>query len=285
MKRRVNKKKVTLAIIILILAILMITALPVFARYIYNNVRDAYLKSRNFNFSSNLLTTSDKTYSYSNWSGIEDYEINFKLYSYENELSLFKYDGQGLGYTLSCTVEDASKATAHIDFLEGESTNESFIPNNTNIREVKIYLRPTDELNPGDKVTLSVTAKTTVPYKKTISAKFRIQISEKLISAKIEDKPSRIYATLRLINAENKDKNITLTFDPNKVMIDTSDESYINRVDQKTTKISGVDYVNSVTIKLGAEQSKDIKFYKRDISADYTYPGGSTQNMIIDVKE
>lgn len=90
MKVKITKKKV---IICIILFITLIT-LPTFGRYIYNNARDLYLKSKNFSFSSNLLTNTGKSYKYSNWSGIDDYEIDFKLYSYENELSLFTYEGE-----------------------------------------------------------------------------------------------------------------------------------------------------------------------------------------------
>lgn len=55
-KRKINKKKIILVIIIL----LVIIAIPTFGRYVYNNIRDTYLKSMNFSFSSNLLTSMRK---------------------------------------------------------------------------------------------------------------------------------------------------------------------------------------------------------------------------------
>ena len=85
MKAKINIKKLIICIILLISIMIM----PTLSRYVYNNVRDIYLKSQNFSFSSNLLTTMGKTYKYANWSGVNEYELDIDLYSYENEQSLF----------------------------------------------------------------------------------------------------------------------------------------------------------------------------------------------------
>lgn len=282
MRRKLNKKKVALVIIILI----MLITLPIFGRYVYNNVRDAYLRSRNFSFTSNLLATSEKTYKYANWSGSEPYELDLQLYSYENELSLFNYEGSGLEYKLTCTVDDSTKATVHIDDSnENKSEETDYIPNATNIKDIKIYLKPATTLQGGEVINLTITAETTKPYKKTLSAKFQIMVSKQLVSYRIEDEEESIYATLKLINAQNEDNSITLAFNPETVMIDTTDEAYINKVSETTTKISGsdVEHINSVTITLGAGQSEDIKFYKKDKSKNYTYPNDKGEDMIITI--
>ncbi len=281
MKAKLNKKKVVLIIVIIITLI----TLPTFGRYVYNNVRDSYLKSRNFSFSSNILTSTAKTYKYSNWSGVENYEIEFDLYSYENELSLFTYEGVGLQYKITGTVNDSTKASVHINSTGAGNTETSYIPNETNIKPIKIYLKPKSSLAAGDTVTVTVTAETTTPYKKNISAKFEIPISEAALSYKIKDSQHSIYATLEVLNAKSVEKQITLSFDPSKVMIDVSDPAYINRVSQTTTTISDVEYVNSVTIKLEPESSQGIKFYKTNKEDDYTYPGGTMGSMIVTITE
>lgn len=277
MKRKLNKKKIA----IIILFIIMFITIPIFARYIYSNVKDVYLKSRNFSFSSNLLSTTAKTYQYANWSGIEDYELDFKLYSYENELSLFTYEGSGLGYTLTCTVSDPTKATAHIGSVSGASTNSSYIPNATNVKSIKVYLKPIATLTAGETLTLTVSASTEKPYKKTISARFNIKITEEVITYKIEDSYNDVCATLKLLNPETTAKQVKLSFNPQIVMIDTSDEYYINRVTQTTNASSEI---TSVTITLGPEVSKNIKFYKKNKYVDYTYPG-SYASMVVTVTE
>lgn len=284
MKRKLNKKKVIICIIVLITLITM----PTFGRYIYNSARDLYLKSQNFSFSSNLLTTSGRTYRYSNWSGVDNYEFDLQLYSYENELSLFTYDGDGLEYTLTCEVETINEkvvATAHIGSVDGEATDPSYIPNLTNVKDVKIYLVPTEHLKEGDTVKVTVTANTVSPYKKQISATFNIKVGNTNLSYSIQDSSTSIYATLKLINTKSTQNQITLTFDPSLVLIDTTDECYVNRISQTSRTISGVKYVNSVTFNMEAEDVKYIKFYKQSIDANYTYPGGTYGSMVVSVTE
>lgn len=284
MKRKLNKKKVIICIILLITFVTM----PAFGRYIYNSARDLYLKSQNFSFSSNLLTNTGKTYRYSNWSGVDNYELDLQLYSYENELSLFTYDGDGLEYTLTCEVEkidDKVVATAHVGTAGGEATGASYIPNLTNVKDVKIYLKPTENLKEGDTVRVTVTANTVEPYKKQISATFNIKVTGQNISYSIEDSATSIYATLKLINTKSTQNKITLTFDPSLVLIDTTDDCYVNRISQTSRTISGVEYVNSVTFNMEAEDVKYIKFYKKNINADYTYPGGTYGSMVVSITE
>lgn len=284
MKRKLNKKKLIICIIVLITLI----TLPAFGRYVYDGARDLYLKSQNFSFSSNLLTNSGKTYRYSNWSGVDNYELDLQLYSYENELSLFTYEDDGLEYTLTCsvaTIDDKVVATAHIGSATGIATSESYIPNLTNVKDVKIYLKPTENLKEGDTVRVTVTAKTESPYKKEISATFNIKVKGQNVSYSIEDSATSIYATLKLINTKSTQNEITLTFDPSLVLIDTTDDCYVNRISQTSRTISGVKYVNSVTFNMEAEDVKYIKFYKKDINANYTYPGGTYGSMVVSITE
>ena len=295
MKGKLNKKKVIICIILLIALI----TTPVFGRYIYNSARDLYLKSKNFSFSSDLLTATGRTYRYSNWSGVDDYEIDIQLYSYENELSLFTYDGDGLQYNLTCTVDDPTKATAHIGTTGGASTGGSYIPNATNVKDVKIYVKPTENLNDGDIIKLTVTAKTTVPYEKTITATFNIKVSaDQYVTYSIEDDPTSVYATLRLVNTKSETNTITLTYEPSLVLIDVTNENYENRISQTTKNVKetivnedgeevevNVKYINSITFNMEPEDVTNIRFYKRSIEANYTYPGGTYGSMVVTVTE
>lgn len=124
-----------------------------------------------------------------------------------------------------------------------------------------------------------------MPYVKEISADFTIKVTESNVSYSVEDEANRIYAILKLVNTKDTANNITLTFDPNLVVIDTSDDAYKNRTSQGSQTIDGVSYINSITFSLAAEQSKNIKFYKRNQTANYTYPNGTYGSMIINVTE
>ena len=283
MKIKITKKKLIICIILLISLMIM----PTFSRFVYNNARDLYLKSQNFSFSSNLLTNTGKTYRYANWSGVDDYQIDLQLYSYENELSLFNYEGNGLVYNLTCEVEDTTKATAHIGTSAGASTGSSYIPNTTNVKDIKIFLKPTENLKVGDTVKVTVTANTTEPYKKQISATFNVKVTGQNVTYSIEDEETSIYATLKLVNTKTETNTITLSYDPEIVVIDVTHEYYENRDKTKDTyeNIDGVEYINSITFDMEPADVKNIRFYKKDINADYTYPGGTYGSMVVTITE
>lgn len=279
--KKINKKKVFIAIIILII-ITIITS--VFGRYIYNNLREQYLISQRFNFTSNLLTTEKSTYKYSNWSGVEPYELPIELYSYENELSLFTYEGQGLIYTLECKVDDETKATCHIASESGEASVTDYIPNENNKKNISIFIVPETgaSLEIGDKIVVTLEAYTTQPFKKTISAEFEIEVSEQNLSYQVTDEVGSMYSTLKLLNTKSTSTQMTLTFNPEEVTIDESNKKFLNKTNYTTNDSQ---YINSVTFNMEPEEVTEIKFYKKDISKDYTYPGGTYGELIVNITQ
>ena len=43
--------------------------------------------------------------------------------------------------------------------------------------------------------------------------------------------------------------------------------------------------VNSVTFDMEPTDVKHIRFYKKDINANYTYPGGTFGSMVVSITE
>ena len=216
---------------------------------------------------------------------MDNYEIDLQLYSYENELSLFTYEGSGLAYSITCEVEDTTKATAHIGTITGNATEPGYIPNETNIKDIKIYLKPTENLQVGDTVKVNVTASTTEPYEKTIRATFNIKVTGQGVTYSIEDEVASIYATLKLVNTKTETNKVTLSYNPELVVIDVTHEYYENRISQTSTSVDGVECVNSVTFNMEPADVKHIRFYKKDINANYTYPGGNYGSMVVSITE
>lgn len=101
-RRKLNKVKVGITIFLIVLLI----NITVFGRYFYNNIREAYFRSKQFYFTSNLLTLGGQTYTYENWGGLDTYEINVALYSYENKIMKLDYD---LQYSISCEAGSICK--------------------------------------------------------------------------------------------------------------------------------------------------------------------------------
>ena len=77
-RQKINKLKVAIAICIIVAFFMHITGLGVF---MYNSIRDRYLASKNFYFTSDLLTTTNEEYTYENWDGYGLYKIEIDLFN------------------------------------------------------------------------------------------------------------------------------------------------------------------------------------------------------------
>jgi len=273
---KLNKLKVSIVIIFIVL----LTSTIVFGRYIYNNIREAYLTAKQFYFSSDILTVNGSEYQYENWGGEDVYRISFDLYSYNNELSRLDYD---LDYTVSCSTSDTSKIKCTVNSNEDGATNTDTgtIPASTNTSRVVVFVTPLTTLNIGDSVKVTVTASTSVPYQKTISCEFTLIVgTQGQNTYSIEDVTNRDYAILKLTNVNNMETQVTLEFDPNELRIDMNDEVYIKRISEETISISGKQYTKKVVFKIDADTTKYVKFYKVTKSQNYTYPGVQAQSPI-----
>ena len=98
-------------------------------------------------------------------------------------------------------------------------------------------------------------------------------------SYSIEDVSNRNYAIFKITNAQETGTPVTLEFDPDVIRIDLSDEAYANRIaNSESTDSNG--YVKKFTYTMDKESSKNIKFYKVDMSKDYTYPSGNNASIV-----
>ena len=152
---------------------------------------------------------------------------------------------------------------------------------------------------------MEITVKSTSPYKKTISGRFILKVGKSGLYYKIDDESLRTYLNFNITNTkdfylvkeafdnysindridrttyislseENKNKclsaKITLTFDPNNVILDMTNSIYLKKINYTTINIDGYDYINSITFNMDSESSEVVKFYKADTSKNYTYP-------------
>lgn len=290
-RRKLNKLKISIVVILIVLAL----TITVFGRYIYNSIREAYFAAEQFYFSSDILTVNGAKYQYNNWSGLEEYQIQFDLYSYESEWAKLDYD---LDYTITCSTSSSDKIKCSIndntlttdDTEDGIVTDEGTIPGSNssvtpkNSSIVTIKVNPTATIDKDDVVKVYVTASTSEPYQKTISCEFTLNSETGgKISYTIEDVENRDYALLKL-TCPSDGGAVVLQFDPTELRIDSNDEVYINRNTEdgstETTTISGKQYVKKFVFDMPAETTKYVKFYKVDKSQNYTYPSGDATNAI-----
>ncbi len=280
-QKKLNKFKVTVAIFIVVLFLMTITG---FARFVYNSIRDRYLASKAFYFSSDLLTTNTKEYTYKNWDGYGVYEIKFDLYSKNNDLQVLEQD---LGYNLK--VDFPEELNCQIGVGESENivtswavapepdSGESLIVNQTssgvisilsNEEEITIFVKARGgTLTKGSTYNVTVTAYTTDPYRKSISATFKLKISD--VAYEIQDREYREYLLLNVRNIEDNTSRITVQINDSNLRLDMTEEVVRDAKSMVVTSETDMN-VKKITFEIPKESSKTIKFYKGNIDRNYT---------------
>lgn len=289
MKKLLKNKKILLLVITLLLIII-----PTLSRYIYNSINNMIMESQGFYFSSSVLGTDNNEYKINNWDGVNSYYLNIDVNNRKNEYVVANTD---IEYEIS--VECSSNVTCSLSketgIIKKDSEGDSYI----------ISMNPTKEIKEGELVTIKTVATSTSPYKRTLSATYSIGIEKRGFSYEITDNENDKFLILELTNAityyqveeafdkyskgdkisvdtfksldeEQKKKCfsaiVTLSFDPNNILLDMTDTNYKNRLSTETTNISNSQYISGFSFKVNATSSEKIKFYKNDITKNYTYP-------------
>ena len=284
-RKKINKFKVSIVIIIVVLFLMTITG---FGRFVYNTVKDRYLSSKSFYFTSNLLTTTESSIDpYTNWDGNGIYEIDIDLFSQDSALEQYN---ENLYYSVILGYNDSKILCAlnPNDFKEstGGMTTDNYddvgmIPVSTHKDTLKLYIKPVIDPSTGKEKILpvdsnyeiTVRAYTTSPYRKTIGAKFKLNIAD--IAYEISENEFKPDVILNVCNNYDYDSDVTISFREDHVRLDLNDSVYVRNKNRAVTNEDGV--VTSITFTMPAESSKDIRFYKdmkyddRNITIFYNY--------------
>lgn len=297
-----NNLKKTQILLIMAILICIISFIVIFGRYLTNNMNDFFVRSKEFYFYSDKLEEDTAVFQVDNWSGVDDYVITVNMNSRKNNLKAASYD---IGYTISYTCSD--NAICQLSKTEG------IIYSNNNSDYFNLTITPNRQLETGDKVVVEIEAKSTAKYQKTLKGKFTLVVGKEKLSYQITDKPQNPYMELSLTNTlsyyivneafgnysvnnkididtylalteENKAKCssaiVTITFNPEQVLLDITNESYSKAKNIETTTVNGKTYINKFTILIDAISSTDLRFYKVDVSKDYTYPNGNEPSVL-----
>lgn len=291
--RKIKLKKKHIIIISIVLIVLSITLS--YGRFIYNGLRNYYLSTKSFYFNCDKMSDNESYYQLDNWSGVEPVTITFNMDSKKNNL-VASPDNISYDIDYECSTNVTCLA----------SKESGLIMNGTHTDSFTITMTPNTNLYEGDYIELEVSASATDPYTKTISGKIRINVGEIGLSYTIEDEPDRAYIDFKITNTldyykvltpfgthnqndkieiseylslspENKRKCasavITLSFSPNDLRLDMTNEAFLQALSTTTTVMSdGYDYINSVTFGVDALSSTSIRFYKLHTNNNYTYP-------------
>lgn len=293
--KKIKKYKREQIIIIGLIIICLMSFISTLARYVTNSINNYYLKTKEFYFNSDKLQDKIASYQIDNWPGVDDYTITVNMNSRENNLLFTNYD---IDYDISyiCSNNIICQLNKQKGTISGETNTDFFT----------ITITPNADLKINDRVWVEITAKSTIPYKKTLKGKFTLVIGKEKTSYEIQDKENSPYLNLKVTNTisyyqvqevfldykvgdklteeqyltldENQKQKcysaiVRLEFDPKKTLLDMTNQEYLNGYDIETTNINGVNYIKAFKFKIDAISSANIKFYKVDINENYTYQG------------
>lgn len=303
MKKKVQKFSIKKIIIMIVLLLAFTLGSSTLAKYVIQEFHSYYLSAKHFYFTSNRLKRNNPTYLVNNWSGVGSFNISFDLSSEKNS---YVYTESDISYEVSFTCPN--DVTCSLDKTSGVIYNASTGHSDT----VTLSVVPTRNYNENERLNIVIEARSTSPYEETIKATFAYVVGKQGITYEIDDENNRTYMLLKITNAinyckvieafdgyqvndliessiyrslsaQNKAKcvgeEITLNFDPHKVILDTTSD-IVNYATYSSVSIDGTDYINQLTFNIEPVSTMAIKFYKIDTTKNYTYPFNNNSSIV-----
>lgn len=280
--RKNNKRKVKKInpIVLLIIFIIVIFFTPRFvstAKYVYNAIHEHYLSSKDFYFSSDKLSINHTEYEITNnWSGAEPYVITVNMSSKQNDMS---YTESDIDYSITYTCSDnvqctLNKNTSTIIGTANHGVNEDYFT-------VSISPNGNSALGEGEKAWIDITATSTSPYSQTISGKLILEVGSAEITYEIIDAVNQPYLTVNITNSQSVGADITLTYNPEIVLLDMTSRFRLSSTNDDTQQLNGYAYLKSITSQVESLSTTTVRFYKNDSTQDYSYSPGSGITPVI----
>ncbi len=260
------------------------------------------MEANNFFFSSDKLVEGGISYGINNWGGGTHVDIEFELNNHKNNILTSDTD---IAYTIDVDFDD-ELVTCSFSSVSG------VIQVDEKTDSYTLRVTPIVEFDDGDSVTVTVTANSTSPYEKELSATFVITVGRRGIDYEIRDSVGTPYLIFAVTNSLETYKAIeafgdyavgdpvlfsdylelspadqakcasivvTLSFNPATVVLDTTSD-IVSNATYTTSTYQGVAYINQITFGMDKLESKEIRFYKRNSSANYTYPRNGVTPVI-----
>lgn len=289
MKKISRRKKIIITFFVVLFIPISIT----FSKYVYDFINYYIIPAKSFFFSSDKLKVGGVNYGLNNWGGVGSFEIQFDLNNHKNNLLTSDLDiSYEVNYTCSTDLQCSISSSSGIIYKE--ELTDTFV----------LTAVPLRAFNSGESVTINITASSTAPYVKTLSATYTLTVGKQGIEYEIVDNEGQTYLNFIITNSIDSYKCIvatgsynvgdeisieeynslspadqanfasavvTLSFNPADVIIDTTTD-ILNNSQKTYTVYNGISYVSSITFGVDAVSTTKIRFYKTDVNNDYTYP-------------
>ena len=278
-----------------------------FGRYALTFVNDFYLRSKEFYFYSNKLLSTGKTVIINDWPGVDDYRISVEMNSRENNL-LVARDDITYNITYKDVSQDVTITLSKTSGTIYGSESEQAVKNTDSF---EVVVHPNTALQNGATVHFTLEATSTTPYVKKLSAVYTLVVGKEQLTYKVSDEVGQPYFDVDITNAMESYKTsvafgsypagkeltvaeyealsdsekalcysarVTISFNPNTCVMDITDSHYIKAAANGNTTTTQITkdghtytYVNGLTFDVNPLSSTSVRFYKNDVTQDYTY--------------
>lgn len=277
-----NKKNLLLGLIFCLSFYLLVSSFSI-AKYVVSFVWDYYLETKGFYLSSNQLNKQGIQNVDNSWDGDKVY---FNLKNSLNKEVITSYD---IEYQVSCTVKDSATSSCHLNGTDYSSLTRTLASiqncvNNTEdevdvssyeqtecelggydwvsqvaSKDLYFEIIPNSQEFEVDEVEVEIEVTSTKPYKKTLKGTFILHKSDTLEDMITMDyQEYSEYSKLIVSNSYLEEKEVKITWDPTKLMIDDYDEELVTLVIDNN-EIKGIEF------EIGSKESKGFIFYKKDL--------------------
>jgi len=288
-------KKKKLLIMLLIICMIVIPFSFTLGRYVMENIKDYIMETNHFFFSSDKLQAGGITYEVNNWGGADVFEIQFELNNHKNNILTSQGD---IEYSIKLDYDDN-------DIICSINSDNGTIYEAEKTDNFTLTVTPRRVFADEESVSVTVTATSSTPYVKELSATYVITVGKRGISYQITDSVNSPYLMFSITNAidtyvvrtafgthtvgeiitsseyinlSSADKAkcasaiITLTWNPEDIVIDTTSSLISSGATTTTSTYNGISYINSITFPVDILSSTEVRFYKWNVSNNYTYP-------------
>lgn len=307
-RKKINKVNLITAIVIGLIIVSYTTSS--FGRYALNFVNDFYLRSKEFYFYSNKMLATGKTVTINDWPGVDSYYISVEMNSRENNLLATRDNityticckNPSTGITVSLPEQvnrtiygsESEVAVKNIDSFEVEVIPQRAFQDG----EAVYFTLEATSTSPYVK-TLSavytlIVGKAELTYKivdEPGQPYFDVAITNAMESYKVGTAFSTYSVgdelTVAAYEGLTDDQKalcysarVTISFNPNDCVMDITDSHYIKAASAtppKTTTTTitkdghNYTYVSGLTFDINPLTSTSVRFYKNDVTQDYSY--------------
>ena len=281
LKRQIKKRVKTINIIVMLIALLVVAffspQIASTARYIYNEIHENILSSKDFYFSSDKLAKEPTEYKLTNnWSGAETYHITVNLSSKKNDMAMTESD---ITYTVTYTCSNNIECT--FSKLSGTVVGHGNSGTNADYFIIDIDPLNGNTLSNTEQAWVNVVVTSTSPYTEVLSGKLIVQVGSSNLYYEIADTANTPYLMVNIINSSPQNADVTLTYDPTVVLLDMTSHFYLDATDSDTEVVNTYYYLNSITSNVNLLSTTSVKFYKVDPTQNYSYAPGDNITPII----